>query len=212
MKFRIAWIALALGLFTPALYAQSHTDHWEITPFGGYETSGSYPISNSATIDRIRADAGASFGTFVGWNFTDSFQFEGMWDRNMSSFAEHNTATGDYTTVYDSHIDQFSVGVNYSFRSPEQKIRPYVAAGLGFTHNSNSGGNPNDTEFAYNIGGGVKDYFSRHFGVRGDFRYMPTYANSSPATYCDPFGNCYVANQRNYLNRFNAVGGLIIRF
>jgi opacity protein-like surface antigen len=91
-------------------------------------------------------------------------------------------------------------------------LRPYVAGGLGFTHDSNSGGNPSDTEFSYSIGGGVKYYFTRHFGFRGDLRYMPTYANSSPQTYCDPFGNCYVANQRNYISRGNFVAGLIIHF
>ena len=212
MKFRYAWIVLLFGLVTPALHAQSHTDRWEVTPFAGYETSGSFPVSNSANVDSIRVDSGVSFGTFVDYNFSDSFQWEGMWNHNLSSYNEHNAASGEYTQVYDSHIDQFSFGAAYSFRSPEQKIRPFVAAGVGFTRDSNSGGNPNDTEFSYSVGGGVKDYFSRHFGVRGDIRYMPTYANSTPGTYCDPFGNCYVANQRNYINRFNFVAGLIIRF
>jgi len=210
MKFRFGMIVLAFATFTPVLHAQ--TDHWEVSPFVGFETSGSYPVTNSATIDSVRVDSGISFGTFVDYNFTESFQFEGMWNRNMTNFAEHNAASGLYTTAYSSNVDQFSFGIAYSFRSPEQKLRPYVAAGLGFTHDSNSGGNPNDTEFSYSVGGGVKYYFSRHFGFRGDLRYMPTYANSSPGEYCDPFGNCFLANQRNYISRGNFVGGLIIRF
>jgi outer membrane autotransporter protein len=210
MRLRLGWLVLVFSLFTPVLHAQ--TDKWEVTPFVGYETAGSYPVTNSATIDSFRADGGLSFGVFADYNFTDSFQFEGMWNRNRGSFAEHNTATGIWTTAYDSNIDQFSFGIDYAFRSPEQKWRPFVGFGLGFTHDANSGGNPSDTEFSYNIGGGIKYYFSRRFGFRGDVRYTPTYANSTPATYCDPFGNCFVANQRNYINRASLEGGLIIRF
>ncbi|HEY4739730.1 MAG: outer membrane beta-barrel protein [Candidatus Acidiferrales bacterium] len=212
MRFRYAWLILAFALFTPVVHAQRGFGKWEVTPFVGWETSGSFPVANSATVDNFRVDQGVSFGTFVDWSLTDSFQVEGMWNRNISSFDEHNSATGIYTNAYNSNIDQVNFGLAYSFRNPEQKLRPYIAAGLGFTHDSNSGGNPNDTEFSYSVGGGVKYYFSRHFGFRGDLRYMPTYANSSPATFCDPFGNCFVANQRNYISRGNFVAGLIIHF
>jgi hypothetical protein len=212
MRFRYAGLVLALALFTPVVHAQSGFGKWEVTPFVGWETSGNFPVSNSATVDSFRVDQGVSFGTFVDWSLTDSFQVEGMWNHNISSFDEHNTATGIYTNAYNSNIDQVNFGLAWSFRNPEQKLRPYIAGGLGFTHDSNSGGNPNDTEFSYSIGGGVKYYFTRHFGFRGDLRYMPTYANSSPATYCDPFGNCFVANQRNYISRGNFVAGLIIHF
>jgi outer membrane protein with beta-barrel domain len=212
MRFRYAGLVLALALFTPVVHAQSGFGKWEVTPFVGWETSGNFPVSNSATVDSFRVDQGVSFGTFVDWSLTDSFQVEGMWNHNISSFDEHNTATGIYTNAYNSNIDQVNFGLAWSFRNPEQKLRPYIAGGLGFTHDSNSGGNPNDTEFSYSIGGGVKYYFTRHFGFRGDLRYMPTYANSSPQTYCDPFGNCFVANQRNYISRGNFVAGLIIHF
>ena len=212
MRFRYAWLVLAFALFTPVVHAQSSVGKWEVTPFVGWETSGNFPVQNSATVDSFRVDQGVSFGTFVDWSLTDSFQVEGMWNRNISSFDEHNTATGIYTNAYNSNIDQVNFGLAWSFRNPEQKLRPYIAGGLGFTHDSNSGGNPSDTEFSYSIGGGVKYYFTRHFGFRGDLRYMPTYANSTPATYCDPFGNCFVANQRNYISRGNFVAGLIIHF
>jgi len=48
--------------------------------------------------------------------------------------------------------------------------------------------------------------------LRADARFVPTYENSSPQQFCDQFGNCYTANQRNFLNRGNFTGGLIIRF
>ncbi len=97
-------------------------------------------------------------------------------------------------------------------RNSEHKLRPYIAGSLGFTHEFNSNGNPDRTEFAYSLGGGVKYYLTRHIGLRGDIRYMPTYGSSSYETYCDYFYGCYSAKVSHYLNRANFVGGVIIHF
>jgi hypothetical protein len=77
---------------------------------------------------------------------------------------------------------------------------------------SNSNGNPDRTAFAFNLGGGAKYYLSKNFGLRGDIRYMPTYANSTPSFACDIFGNCFNVPSRNFENRVNFSGGIILRF
>ena len=48
----------------------------------------------------------------------------------------------------------------------DHRLRPYVAGSLGFTLESNSGGNPARTDFAYNLGGGLKYGLSRHLAPR----------------------------------------------
>ena len=68
------------------------------------------------------------------------------------------------------------------------RLRPYAAASVGFTHDSNGGGNPNRTEFSYSLGGGVKYYFEPALReLRGDIRYLPTYGSSSYGLYCGSF-------------------------
>lgn len=57
-------------------------------------------------------------------------------------------------------------------------LRPYVTGGLGIVRRDfdglfNTVGGSN-TDFAYNLGGGVMGYFGTHFGLRGDLRYMRT--------------------------------------
>jgi hypothetical protein len=208
-------IVLFLSLFTAlSVCAQQR---YEITPFVGYESSASYPVSvfsNGGTIpiSRLRVDNSLAFGTMIDVGFTENSQFDFMWNRNNTSYDAYNILTNSYFKAYNSDIDQFQFGTLYMFRNSEVKLRPYIVGGLGFTHDSNSNSTPNRTEFSWSIGGGVKYYAARHIGFRGDIRYLPTYGSSSNATYCDPFFGCYNTRVSNYLNRVNIVGGIIFKF
>jgi hypothetical protein len=187
-------------------------DKWELTPFGGYETSGSFPLtSTTTTVNALRINGAASFGTFIGYSLTSNAQFEFLWDRNLTSYSVQRTPGGPYTKAYDSSVDQYQFGGHYMFLGDERKWRPYFAASLGFTHEFNSGGNPARLDFSYSIGGGIKYELSRHVAFRSDARYMPTYANSSTQLFCDPFG-CFTARVSNYQHRGNFIGGLAFRF
>jgi Outer membrane protein beta-barrel domain len=143
---------------------------------------------------------------------TENLQLEFMWDRNNTSYSERSIVDNTYSKAFNSNIDQYQFGGLFMLLNRDRKLRPYVAASLGFTHDSNSLGTPNRTEFAYSFGGGVKYYFDRHIGLRGDVRYMPTYENSSTGSFCDPIFGCYSARVRNYLKRGNFVGGVIFHF
>jgi len=229
MRNRNAWI-LAVAAFLLMAISTRAQGRFEISPFIGYETSGSYPLSvvstvgggSSALVDNLRVNDALAFGSFLGYNLTENFQVEFMWDRNNTSYSAHDITTLQYFKAYNSDIDQFQFGGLYMFRGSEHKLRPYAAASLGFTHDSNSSiatagsietaTTPNRTAFAYSVGGGVKYYLNRHVGLRGDIRFMPTYGSSSIGQYCDPFYGCYNAKVHNYLDRGNFVGGVIFRF
>lgn len=191
---------------------------FELTPFVGYETSGSYPVSvfssgsGTGPINSLRANGAIAYGTFLDFNLTENFQAEFMWDRNPTSFSARDALSGQYFKAFNSDIDQFQFGGIYMLRNSEHRLRPYLGASLGFTHDNNDNGTLNRTEFSYSLGGGVKYYINRHVGLRADARYLPTYGNSSYGTYCDPFYGCYSAKISNYLNRGNFVGGVIFHF
>jgi hypothetical protein len=210
-------IVLFLSL-TTALSVRAQ-QRYEITPFVGYESSASYPVSvfssgggGTIPISRLRVDNSLAFGTMIDVEFTENSQFDFMWNRNNTSYDAYNILTNSYFKAYNSDIDQFQFGTLYMFRNSAVKLRPYVVGGLGFTHDSNSNSTPNRTEFSWSIGGGVKYYAARHIGFRGDIRYLPTYGSSSNATYCDPFFGCYNTRVSNYLNRVNIVGGIVFKF
>jgi Outer membrane protein beta-barrel domain len=215
MRYRLPlllMLVLSLVATSSAFGQWSDAKKWEVSPFVGYETGGSYPVNNSFTIDRLRVDGGLSFGTFIDYSLTENSQAEFMWDRNNTSFSERDAATGTYSKAFNSDFDQFSFGFLYMLKNSERKLRPFIAGGIGFSHESNSGGNPNRTLLAFNLGGGAKYELSRHFALRGDLRWLPSRANRTPAVQCDIFGNCFQQNVSNYLQRVNFSGGVVLRF
>ena len=217
-KTWIPWIAVSALVILAAEPARTQ-QRFEITPFAGYETSGSYPVAVFANtgnttipINSLRVNGSSAYGVFLDYSLTDNFQPEFMWNHNNTSYSAHDILTNSYFDAFHSDIDQFQFGGLYLFRSSENKLRPYVVGSLGFTHDNNNDGNPNRTAFSWSVGGGVKYALTRHFGLRGDARYLPTYGSSSNATYCDPFFGCYPVTVHNYLNRGSFTGGLIIKF
>jgi hypothetical protein len=208
-------ICLVVSAPGMAQYGGSRLEKWEFTPFVGYETSGSYPLSPTSTtvlVNDLRINGATSFGTFIGYSLTPNSQFEFLWDRNLTSYSLQTTPGAPYVKAYDSTVDQYQFGILYMFLGDEHKWRPYFAGGLGFTHEFNSGGNPTRLDFSYGIGGGVKYRLTHYLSFRGDARYMPTYANSGLATYCSPFYGCYTAKVSQYQHRGNFLAGLAFRF
>jgi hypothetical protein len=215
MRFRLPLLLMfVLGFIaiTPAFGQWRDATKWEVAPFVGYETGGSYPVTNSFTIDRLRVDSGLSYGTFVDYSLTENSQAELMWSRNNTSFSERDAASGIYSKAFNSDFDQFSFGFLYMLKNSEKKLRPFIAGGIGFSHESNSAGNPNRTLLAFNLGGGAKYELSRHFALRGDLRWLPSRANKTQQVQCDAFGNCFQQNVSNYLERVNFTGGVVFRF
>lgn len=203
---------LCFFAISPAFAQWRDTSKWEVAPFVGYETSGSYTVTNSFTVDRLRVDGSLSYGTFIDYSLTENSQAEFMWSRNNTSFSERDAATQTYSKAFNSDFDQFSFGFLYILKDSERKLRPFIAGGIGFAHESNEGNNPNRTLLAFNLGGGAKYQVSKRFSLRGDLRWLPSRANRTPAVQCDIFGNCFQQNVSNYLQRVNFTGGFAFRF
>ncbi len=200
---------------TASANAQWRETKWEVSPFAGYETNGTFTVTPSPiaiTVTKLRANANLSFGSFLDYSLTTNAQLEFMWNRNPTTYSEQQSPNTAFTKAYHSNIDQFQFGGLFTFLGSEHKLRPYIAGGLGFTHEFNTGGTANRTDFSFSLGGGLKYFVDRHFGFRADARWMPTYANSSLEIICDPFLGCYTARVSHYQHRGNFVGGLVFRF
>src|SRR2546423_12133661 len=218
MRHRAILLFASLFVLTAAAPARAQWNDykkWEISPFVGFETSGSYPVNSavngSANFDRLRANSGASFGTFLGYSLTENAQAEFMWARNSTSFSGRDITTHSYSKVLDSDIDHFQFGFLYMLRNSEMKLRPFIAGSFGFTHEFNDA-NPNHTLLAFGLGGGVKYNLNRHFALRGEMRWLPSRANKTPGIVCDQFFGCYQQNISNYLEFVNFTGGFAFRF
>ncbi|MHB8755402.1 MAG: hypothetical protein ACYC92_10675, partial [Candidatus Acidiferrales bacterium] len=63
----------------------------------------------------------------------------------------------------------------------------------------------------YNVGGGVKYYFSRYVGLRFDARWLRTRTTPGQGQVCG-FQGCFVVPITNHANQFPLNLGLIFRF
>jgi opacity protein-like surface antigen len=152
---------LAVLLAPPAASAQGY-----ITPFIGGNFSGDTgttlheSISDTSQLAfgvRMGGLAHGVFGADVDIGYTRNFYGTG------SIFNSSNVLT---------FMGNLVVGI------PAGPVRPYVTAGLGIVRRNvdfssvESLVSFSDTEFAYNIGGGLNILFSRHVGINGDLRYF----------------------------------------
>lgn len=217
MRYRLllslaCMFVLCFGAISPAFGQWRDISKWEVAPFVGYETGGSYPVTSSFTIDGLRVDGGLSYGTFIDYFLTENSQAEFMWSRNNTSFSERDAAAQTYSKAFNSDFDQFSLGFLYMLKDRERKLRPFIAGGIGFSHEFNEGNNPNRTLLAFNLGAGAKYEVTRRLSLRGDLRWLPSRANRTATVQCDIFGNCFRQNVSNYLQRVNFTGGFAFRF
>jgi hypothetical protein len=215
MRYHVAVLLIfvfGLAASSPAAAQWLNKEKWELAPYVGFETAASFPINTSATFDRLRVESGLSYGLYLDYSLTDNSQAEFMWNRNNTSFSARSASTQTYSKAFNSDIDQYEFGFLYMFRNSEQKLRPFAAGGIGFTHESNDGRNPNRTSLSFGLGGGAKYIATKHFSLRGDLRWLPTRASKTPGITCDAFGNCFRVNVSHYLQRVNLTGGIAFRF
>jgi OmpA-OmpF porin, OOP family len=161
----MAAMGLAAALFTASpAHAQSalpEPNTFDITPFIGFGTGFGNDLPEPF-------DSGTSFllGVAVGYNWTTNLSIEG----ELGIIPD---IVGD-TDSLDVGITTFSANGVYHFDT-ESKIVPYATLGLGFGTTSidvDADDDESNTEFLFNLGGGVKYPVTDRLQVRGDLRYF----------------------------------------
>jgi len=163
---RTIGLGLLLGLMTPGV---ARADGW-IIPFWGVNFGGNSGQELANGIDAKRFNWGASLG-FMGAgvlgieaDFSRSPDFYGRTDVGGSSVF---TATGNLLVGIPIGGQQ---GVGF---------RPYALAGLGVIRSNVDGFSQvlslDNSEAAWDFGGGAMFFFGSHVGVRGEVRYFRTF-------------------------------------
>lgn len=191
---RTVVLGLLLGVMTPAV---AHADGW-IIPFVGVNFGGNSGKELSNAIDAKRFDWGVSLGYMGGGvlgieaDIARSPDFYGRTDVGGSSVF---TAMGNL---------QFGVPIG------GQKgvgFRPYALVGLGVIRSKVDAFsdvlNLDNSEAAWDFGGGALFFFADHVGVRGDVRYFRTFKAINLIEGIDRTGP---------LDFTRASAGLILRF
>lgn len=214
--FLVPFLFLTFGV--SSAYAQYNIGfsqrNIEITPFGGSRFGGVINLPSGNLYDYLKIKSTWNYGVLGDVDIWPGFQFEFMWNREPTQLSAHDASTGLFSPAGNATLDMYQWGLLVALRDPDAKLVPFIAGGLGFTHyGTNQVELGFSNRFSYNIGGGVKYFFSRHFGLRLEARYSPSRTTYSNGVICDPFyGYCYNGTIANYARQGQANLGLIYRF
>lgn len=204
LSFRLVVPLLALLIFFPGL-AQAD---WgvEITPFTGFVFGGSFH-DNTTGLD-LDVDEGESFGLILDLRATHETEYELFY-----SFQRTSVQGGDGLfqgdTLFDLDIHYLHIGGTYLFQ--EEKIRPFIAGGLGLTYFVPDGpGLDSKVYFSLSLGGGVKIPLSKRIGLRFEGRGFLTILPSNTDIFCVSSGGatCDVRVQGDAFGQVELLAGI----
>ena len=213
MRNRFALVAVVVVCSVIPGWAQGR---FELQPFVGLKTGGNFPVActntcvSSLNFSKISFNGNVTYGATAGVNATDHFGVEFMWNR-QPTVAVGRLSTGNSNQHVGVNIDQYQGNVTFSFFEKENKLRPFVLAGVGGT--KFSAGGDSDWRISYGIGGGVKYFLTPHMGLRLQARYAPTFLyGTQDGAWCKWWGVCYSTTNGHFLQQYDMSAGWIIRF
>ena len=203
--------ALLCLVILPSAFAQ----RFEIGGFVGGQLNGGVDLSTSL-FRRIDVQNSVNYGVTAGYLLGEYFGLEFQWNHNGADTVAQPVAGGSEIKVLTLDQNQYMGNFLFHFKSEESALRPFAFFGLGANSlSTNRTGVSGATRFAFSVGAGAKYNLSKHFGLRGQLKYTPTYltTTNNGGYWCDPFwGGCWVVGNNHYLNEFDVTGGITFRF
>ena len=211
MKIRtILLSALTSFVVLPSAFAQ----RVELTGLIGSQLNGGVDLSTSL-FHRIDVQNSTNYGATAGILFGDYYGLELQWNHTRGDTIAQPRGGGSGVKVFTLNQNQYMGNFVLHFKSEESRLRPFAFVGLGASSlSTNRKGVGGATRFAVSLGAGAKCNLTRHFGLRGQLKYSPTYLTTTDAGYwCDPsWGGCWVVGNNHYLHEFDIAGGIVFRF
>ena len=218
-KFIVLVFVIACGA-SCAIAQDSLLDKIEVTPFGGYKFGGKinvYGYDANPNVENVFVKSNLDYGVTADYSIWSSFAAEFMWVRQPTTYAEQ-----DYTTTPPSNdfltkgtLNTYTFGGAFTFRG-DSKVRPFVAAGLGWTNFGNLDSQPDElyvgfnNKLAYNLGGGVKYFLNKFVGLRFDLRW--TASRTTPGVSEECYITCSEVSSSYHMNQGEANVGVILKF
>jgi opacity protein-like surface antigen len=162
-------MASLVAVASAAAPAKASAD-WLFTPFIGSTFGGSADIGGAGDSFSDKFHNKVNYGAALEWMGGGVFGFGVDFGYSPNFFRDSDTGEfgdGNVTTLMGNLI----IG------APLGPVRPYASGGVGLMKQKvDNVGQFFDTidnsDFGYNVGGGVMGFFSDNVGIRGDLRYF----------------------------------------
>jgi opacity protein-like surface antigen len=206
LPFRHFLFAIALLLSCVLAPGEAEAE-WglEITPYAGYTIGGNF--EDNSTGAHLDVREGGSFGLVLDLPDTPETRYELFYGFQRTKVTGGGTFDGE--TLLELDIHYLHLGGAYMY--PGDKVRPYVAGGLGATHFVPHGSGLNrKTYFSLSLGGGVRIPVSGHVGFRLEGRGFMTILPDSTEIFCVSSGGaaCDVKVKGDVLGQILLMAGI----
>jgi opacity protein-like surface antigen len=196
---------------SPEKISGRYRRRYTISPFVGVRFGGTIAI-NTPHVDYLPISSSVNWGFNAGVGLAPNLFGEFMWNRQQTTLSAHDVLTNVTVPLTNrAHLDMWQGSLLYEF-STRSKLRPFVVAGIGFTHFDSYGILSFSNRFSYNLGGGVKYLLAPQVALRGELRWSPSRTTTSSAVFCDPFLGCFTTPINNHAEQGQANIGLEFRF
>jgi len=192
------------------------THRFEITPFGAYQTGGTFDTDALANIasGKLSENSSVSWGGIISF-LTSATSAAEIWYLRQDTDVDFNS---DLPSVATQTVGDFANNyIQLGFRQDlplGEGLKPFISGSLGVNILDPKGQNlDSSTRFSWTLGGGAKWMRPEsRFGVRFDARWMVTPVPSGEyGTWCSYYG-CYAAEGTAWLHQGSFGGGLIVAF
>jgi hypothetical protein len=203
-------LTTAIFVFLGSAVAQN----FEVTGQIGGQLNGGLDLATSL-FHRIDVQNALNYGITAGYLLGEHGGVEFQWNRMSAGTLAQPISGFSSIRVFTLNQDQYMGNFVFHFTDRESKTRPFAFFGLGASSlDPTRSGVRGTSRFAFSVGAGVKRNLGKHFGLRGQMKYSPTYITTTNGGYwCDPFwGGCWQVGNNHYLNEFDVTGGLTVRF
>jgi hypothetical protein len=209
--------ALALLVLLLPATASVAQSRFELTPFYGFRTGGSFRVTEVELALDVKSSDG--YGFLFGFDLNDNMQVEFLWSRQKSSLEAVPLVPDSSGEVplpidlpeIDVRADYFHGVFNYGGGPPV--FQPYVAIGAGMSaFDSDQATVDPIHKFSFSLATGFKSFFNERVGVRFDARAFGTrIGDRREEIYCDVWG-CVTFEAAATFWQGQLVGGVIFAF
>jgi opacity protein-like surface antigen len=201
--------AVLLCLSAPST-AQDRPFKFEITPFAGYRTGGSFDEKDGD--GRIDLNDSNAQGVMFNIKASPNTQYELLYARQSTDADTEGFLANDPTIDLD--VEYFHFGGTYLFDG--DTTRPFLALTIGLSRFDPGIGDSNSENFfSASLGGGLQLNATRRLGVRLEARVIATFVDEDSSIFCDidlGSATCLIQVDTRTLTQWEARAGLVFRF
>ena len=156
---------------------------WVLTPFVGWNFSGSADVRNSTTNENVNFEQKIDYGVSLTGMGAGVIGFEVDFGYSPNFLENGTNEDGDFDLTGNSNMTTLTGNMILGIPiggTTGGSVRPYGVGGVGLMR-SNVGDVTDlfdattKNDFGFDVGGGVMGFFNDNVGLRGDVRYFRTF-------------------------------------